>query len=90
LRHYQEIYFKGRALDPAFFGWRSAQAYFTQPALANGAVYVARNDTPVLEVLDERVALRRIHLGLDRIEHSRTGAARASPPAFSCCRQPAS
>jgi outer membrane protein assembly factor BamB len=33
--------------------WRSAQSYLTQPALANGVVYVARNQPPTLDALDE-------------------------------------
>ena len=33
--------------------WRSANAYLTHPALANGVVYAARNGPPVLDALSE-------------------------------------
>lgn len=34
-------------------GWRSAQSYLTQPALGNGVVYIARNNSSALDALDE-------------------------------------
>ena len=33
--------------------WRSANAYLTHPAIANGVVYAARNAPPALDALSE-------------------------------------
>jgi outer membrane protein assembly factor BamB len=35
------------------YKWRSANAYLTHPALANGVIYVARNVPPTLDALSE-------------------------------------